>query len=288
MFKPDRSVAAAHVAAWATLAAAAFGTAPAAAQTAAPSPPPAAAKADAKADAKAEAAAEAAAAAMERARRQAAGPLRVILEASKSRRRATDADPPAAAEASVVRPVVARTPAAAAAPQAAPVSAESRPVAAAPPAAAATTPSGSATPVVPEPGIVTGITLNSAALRAQPTIAAVPALDLKGSTPLTGAAVPETPALALPELAAAPVRPRLASVVEPELPQRVLEELGRNAAVLVDLTIRPNGSVSKVALVSAGPRQLMRFLEPTLMEWKFDPLPSERVHRIELVFNGDS
>ncbi|MDP3223010.1 MAG: hypothetical protein Q8M96_07730, partial [Rubrivivax sp.] len=137
-------------------------------------------------------------------------------------------------------------------------------------------------------GIVTGITLNSAALRAQPTIAAVPALDLKGSTQLTGAAVPETPALALPELAAAPVRPRLASVVEPELPQRVLEELGRNAAVLVDLTIRPNGSVSKVALVSAGPRQLMRFLEPTLMEWKFDPLPSERVHRIELVFNGDS
>lgn len=282
MFKPDRSVAAARAVAWATLAAAAFGAAPAAAQTAAPSPPPAAAKADAKADAAAEAAA-----AMERARRQAAGPLRVILEASRSRRRATDADPPAAAEASVVRPVVARTPAAAPAPQAAPVSAESRPAAVPPPAAAAT-PSANAAPGAPEPGIVTEITLNSDALRAQPAIAAVPALDLKGSTPLTGAAVPVTPSLALPELVAAPSRPRLASIVEPELPQRVLDEMGRNATVLVDLTIRPDGSVSKAALVSSGPRQLMRFLEPTLMEWKFDPLPSERVHRVELVFNGDS
>ena len=67
----------AHAAAWMLVAASAL------AQTAKP-------------DAAAEAAA---AAAMERAKRLAAGPMRIILEASKSRRKVAEAEPPAAAEA---------------------------------------------------------------------------------------------------------------------------------------------------------------------------------------------
>ncbi len=234
--------------------------------------------------------------------------MRFILEASKARRKAADADAPLAAESSVVRPVVARTPAVAppdvppvAQPSA--VNAEARPVtvaaAASPavqpspiaPAAAGISPpppAGNEAPAAADSGIVTQITLSSEALQAKPAASAVPALDLKATPRLTGASVPHAPALALPELAAAPARPRLVTMVEPELPQRVLDELGRNATVLVDLTIRADGSVANVAMVSQGPRQLLRFLMPSLSQWKFNALPAERVHRIELVFNGES
>ena len=230
--------------------------------------------------------------------------MRFILEASKARRKAADADAPLAAESSVVRPVVARTPAVVppvAQPSA--VNAEARPVTVAAEASPAVQPSpiapaaagisppppaGNQTPAAADSGIVTQITLSSEALQAKPAASAVPALDLKATPRLTGASVPHAPALALPELAAAPARPRLVTMVEPELPQRVLDELGRNATVLVDLTIRADGSVANVAMVSQGPRQLLRFLMPSLSQWKFNALPTERVHRIELVFNGES
>jgi TonB family protein len=76
-------------------------------------------------------------------------------------------------------------------------------------------------------------------------------------------------------------------MVEPEVPQRVLDGMNRNTAVMVDLTIRANGSVAAVELVPPAPRQLQRYLAAALEQWRFDPLPAERVHRIELVFNAD-
>jgi hypothetical protein len=80
-------------------------------------------------------------------------------------------------------------------------------------------------------------------------------------------------------------RVRLLSMVEPELPQRMLEEMGRNATVRVDLQLRADGSVASVELASPAPRGMLRMLAPTLEQWKFAPLTSQRTHRIELLFN---
>ena len=54
-----------------------------------------------------------------------------------------------------------------------------------------------------------------------------------------------------------------------------------------DLTIRPDGSVGSVAWVSNLPPRVQRLLLGALVQWRFEPLPSERVHRIELAFNGE-
>jgi hypothetical protein len=63
--------------------------------------------------------------------------------------------------------------------------------------------------------------------------------------------------------------------------------MGRNAVVLVDLSLRANGTVANVAMVTAVPGRMQRVLSAVLEQWRFDPLPSDRVHRIELVFNGE-
>lgn len=243
--------------------------------------------------AKPDAAAEAAAA-MERAKRQASGPMRVILEASKARRKGNEPEAPPAAETASVRPVAVRSAAAAAAaPAAAP--------------AGAATALGSATlvsqapagaPAMAEPAAVAApvaaavvksapvlTTLSSEALQTKSVLAPVPGLEL------TRAAAEPAPPLvssaAIPSLAAGPARVKLVNRVDPEVPQRLLDELGRNALVLVDLGIRADGSVSAVTLAGPAPRSLLRWLVAALEQWQFEPLPAARVHRIELLFNGE-
>lgn len=271
----------------------------------------------AKPDATAEAAA-----AMERARRQAAGPMRIILEASKARRKAGEAEP-AVAAAPAVKSVAARTAAAAAAPAAAPatVVSEARPqlVSAAPNGDAGrvalrseplNTPPPAA-PVEAEQTVQDGVkesstgsagVLSSNVLQSRPVSAPVPSLQGGTQLPVPGmslvqpAALPTaTPSSAMPaaatvasaSTAAVEDRPRLLSMIEPDLTVRMLDQLGRNATVLVDLTLRADGSVASMALVGPASRQLERALAPTLEQWKFAPMASGRVHRVELVFNPD-
>lgn len=228
---------------------------------------------------KEDAAAAEAAAAMERARRQAANPMRIILEAAKGKRRAGVDDTPAPASDTSVRPVVSRSAAAAA--DAAPRTAAAAPV------PAATTPPAPALPApAPEPAPVeTQITLTSDVVQSK-AAAPVPAIAPVGVAPVRGTAVPPPP-MALPALEVAQARPRLLSMVEPELPQRLLDDLGRNATVAVDMTIRPDGTVGDIDIVGAAPRGLQRVLAEALEQWRFAPLPTARQHRIELVFNAD-
>ncbi len=231
--------------------------------------------ASAKPDAKADPKADEAAAAMERAKRQAAGPMRVILEASKGKRPAAEpaAAPPVSDSASV-RTVASRSPLT---PE---ITVRSVP---APQAAA---PEPAPAPLVPAPAaspVSTQVTLSSESLRS-PGMATVPGLERA-----TAAAVPNLSAaqLTLPQLMDAKAKPKLVSRVDPELPQRLLDDLGRNAVVAVDLTIRANGTVASVGMVTAVPQRLQRAVTSALEQWRFEPLASDRVHRIELVFNGE-
>lgn len=219
--------------------------------------------------AKTEAAADAAA--MERAKRQAAGPMRIILEASKPRRKAgeTEAAPaPAPANTRRIPPRVA----AAAPAKDATVPANPTPVLPAAAALAAVAAAASAPAVTLPTGIVTPIMPGSAALTNKAPSSEVPALPLPTLT------------LGAP---AAEVRPRLSRMVEPEVPQRVLQDIAFNTAVLVDLSLRADGTVAAVNVVPPAPRQLTRIIAAALGQWRFEPLPAARVHRIELVFNAE-
>lgn len=223
-----------------------------------------------------DAAAAAASAAMERARRQAAGPMRVILEASKARRKPGEPDaqptpppPPQPAEAGSVRVIASRS--------AGPLAALTPPPAAAVPAAA-----------VPSPVATQGatqMTLNSEALQGKAASAVVPGLE---TLPAAALAAP-VPAgsLALPTISSGPARVKLISRVDPDVAQRQLDDMGRNAIVMVDLTIRADGTVGAVNLVPPTPRGIQRALVVALEQWRFEALPSERVHRVQLVFNGE-
>jgi hypothetical protein len=228
------------------LAAAAGG--PVAAQTAAP----AAAPKDAK-DAKA----EAEAAAMERARRLAANPMRVILEASRVRRRADGEAPPPAPVAGVA-PVAA---------VAAAATATVAPTEVIPRAAPAPAPREAATP---EPAIMSS---DLAQARSAPTSA--PALTLEP--------VARPVAALAPELA----RPTLITRVDPDPPARLLTDLSANTVITADLTIKPDGSVSQVVLVTPNTRSLGRYVITALQQWRFAPLPGERVWRVDLVFRAE-
>ncbi len=262
---------------------------------------PLAAQTPAKPDAAAEAAA-----AMERAKRQAAGPMRIILEASKARRKpgeseagAPAAAPPAAASSDLnsVKAVANR--------QAAPATGANPPAgnAASPPANPIASPAGAtaapvAPPLVPATssdasaaraaasteGVVTQVTLDAGALGSKSPTAAVSGLESSTVVGPIVAPLPVAPQATVLQMQASD-RVRLLSMVEPELPQRILEEMGRNATVLVDLRLRADGSVASVELASPAPRGMLRLLAPTLEQWKFAPLTSQRTHRIELLFN---
>lgn len=250
-----------------------------------------------------------AAAAMERAKRQAAGPMRIILEASKARRKPGEGDatsvasPSAAAaaaplEAVGLRTVASRsaTPAAVANPPANASTAAVSPVispaifpaaVAAPsaPALISATPSGT----VVSSGtnverVTTQVTLEAGALGSRPTSTAVSNLESSTVVGPIVAPLAVAPKIGNPQMQAGD-RVRLLSMVEPEVPQRVLDEMGRNATVQVELLLRTDGSVASVDLVSPAPRGLLRMLAPSLEQWKFAPLIAQRKHRVELLFN---
>ena len=240
----------------------------------------------AKPETAAEAAAAAASAAMERAKRQAAGPMRVILEASKSRRKTAEPDTPTPqpAETISVRAVASRT----AAPTALPTAPEAvtRSVGAAQPAPAPVTAPVSAVPAVSAPpGVATQMTLSSAALQGKGVTTPVPGLEgVSGA--LAAAPFPSSP-LALPNLSVGPAMVKLMTRVDPQVAQRLLDDMGRNAIVTVDLNIRADGSVSAVTLVPPSPRGIQRAVVAALELWRFEPLPSDRVHRVQLIFNPE-
>ncbi len=139
--------------------------------------------------------------------------------------------------------------------------------------------------IIAVPSVVAQITLSSEALQGKRTSAPVPGLE--GMTAATvGLALPARVA-ALPTLGVGPAKVKLINRVDPELGQRQLDDLGRNAVVTVDLTIRADGSVAAIAMVPPTPRGIQRAVVAALEQWRFEPLPSERQHRVQLLFNSE-
>jgi hypothetical protein len=82
--------------------------------------------------------------------------------------------------------------------------------------------------------------------------------------------------------------PRLMSMVEPAIPQQLRDRLRNLREVFVDLSLRADGSVAAVVIEPGAPPQLRRYVEPALEQWQYAPIGSERMHRVVLVFNTGS
>jgi hypothetical protein len=187
--------------------------------------------------------------AMARARRLAANPMRMIAEAGRIRRRAEE---PAA-----VVPVSAAIGGQAAAGAEAPAPRN-----------------------VPPPVQAAEAQLNSNIASEPVQLATTPGLAAATSRlSLPAAVLP-----ALPVLAAEIPRPTLVHRVNPDVPARLLAELPADTVFVADLTILPDGSVSAVEPVPPVPRSVQRYVVQALQKWRFEPLPSERVWRVELQF----
>jgi len=222
---------------------------------------------------------------MERVRRQAANPLRIILEASRTRRKPGEADTADAADAAGQRSVNSRVAPLTSAGglvepatirQAQPATPRAQAVVAAPAATPEPTP---AAPAAVEP-IETQITLSSAVLQSRSD--AAPVAGLAAIAPASALGALPTPASALPP--PPPTTPKLITMVEPVLQARALVEAGSIRELPVDLLIRPDGTVASATVAAAAPRQLVRAVVLALEQWRFEPLPAERVHRVQLVF----
>ena len=191
-------------------------------------------------------------AAMERALQQADGPRRRIIEAA--RLKAAGAPP---------------------APAAAPLPA--------PAAAAAPAPR----PREPEPVVIGTLPAVMAPL---PTVTGtridVPAAVAPLESPVLPAPLADLP----PAVAAAPAAlpaPRLVKMVEPEFSSRVLRRGGRALEIVVDLTIRTDGSVSDIALRPPVDVSLEPAVLEALRQWRYDAQPVDRLHSVRLVVNPD-
>ena len=250
--------------------------------------------------------AAAAAAAMERAQRMAANPMRVIMQASKIRRRP---ETEAAAEPlrTNLRPVSASVAAPAAIARAAPVQAAAGTSAKAastttPPAAAASpaavqTDAARTDAVVEEPPAPVAALAPVVAAAPEPVLepALQPAALTLTQTPLptrpVGAlstAVSDAPAISAvapaATAAALGIRPKLMTMIEPEIPPRLLSDSPRAVEIFADLALRPDGTVGSVTLLPGVPRAWQRYVTAALERWRFEPLPAGRVHRVQLIF----
>jgi len=215
---------------------------------------------------------------MERAQRAADSPLRAILEAAKLRRRI---EPEAGGGSGDAENAARRAPVARAANGAVPAAAVNGTVAA---GAAAAPPAAPATAA--DAGVTTLRTLPAEALPAGPArsdaLVSTPVAPLRTGGSGPGAAeLPRPQALALPELQA----PRLLHMVEPELTPRLLEAM-RRPEVVVDFTIRIDGTVADVQVQPPATALLASAIAAAVEQWRFAPLPAPRKHRVELVFKA--
>ncbi len=260
-----------------------------------------------------------ASAAMERAKRLAASPMRVIMQAGKMRRKANEADAaPVPVDAVNLRRAVATTSAttsaspvastststsastSASTPTSPPAPSATSPVAGGPAPSPATTPTTTATPTAVAPGTPAVAARETAA---EPSSAITttlvleaPQLSAPATQSVTGLGKTAAPVvmpaslakMVLPEALAGTLpsaQPKLLSTVEPDIPKRLRLDTGRVDEVQADLNLRPDGTVAQVHLIGPYPRSWGSYIVAAMEKWRFEPLASARVHRVQLVFS---
>jgi len=216
-------------------------------------------------------------AAMERAQRMADNPMRVILQASKIKRKPGEADAPEpTAEPAGLRRTAARTGSDTAAAAGKPAATPQPVLATAAPAATAAAP----TPEPPPAKVMPSGLLAASAASSVPSLEVAAPVEAEPVT--TKVVAPQ--AIPLPP---ANVRPTLVTMVEPEIPVRLLGDAARVSEVYADLRLREDGTVAEVSLLPPVPRSWKTYITAALERWRFEPLPAARLHRVQLVFDDN-
>lgn len=252
---------------------------------------------------------------MDRAKRDASNPLRMIIQASQVKTRPRTADLPDPASTTTVVPVAAQAtsarpaaaaarPATAAAPQPAPavtaeatrslVGAANRPARTAASNGVAERVEPQSAPV-PEPAVTTAATPPAAEATSAPSAAPpAPSAALALSSPAAvtaaspaGAASPVQPAKAAEPapVTAIEVPLKLVQYIEPEIPQRLRARLRNNNEVTVAFTVNRDGSLSDVGIRASTNRALDQAVLDAVRQWRYGPLPEPREGTVQLVFN---
>jgi hypothetical protein len=212
--------------------------------------------------------------AKERAQRQADNPLRLILEARKSRHKG-EAEPPDAP-----RPVAKAPVAVAASRQAAPNPVASTAPSTAPPTVAFTSASATAATPAANPGPAV------MSILAPPAPSTVPVAALAPSGVVANGVTSTLNALTKPSLSTDAATPKLVSMVEPSVPQRFFDEIGKRVEVVMDLSLSTDGTVAEVRFVPPVPRGAQRAMQSAVEQWRFSPLREPTVHRVVAVLNA--
>ncbi|HSW03295.1 TonB family protein [Aquabacterium sp.] len=250
---------------------------------------------------------------MERARRDAANPLRMIIEASQVKKGGKPADAAAAPAAPAVSAPVATARSAVnraatvtppsggvtervqplpqlASPsqaQASPPTAQAGPPAQATPATAQTSSAS------PSPPVNSGVTASVAApsvvtAAPAPTTAAASPAPAPATTADEQAVASASPLAAAPAARAVEAPLKLVRYIEPELPQRVRTRLKPNSEVTVVFKVNVDGSVSDLDIRATSNKMLDPIVLEAVRQWRYDPVPESRVHAVQLVFNLDN
>lgn len=258
--------------------------------------------------------------AMERARRQAQGPLLRIKRASQLDRRsgpaiATEPPPPPPPGAdtalsaepvtrrsitpddpadSGIRETVERLPAEPASRQetegSAPSATAQPPVAEPPPEPSAAPAAAAPTLVAEPPSPAAPTSLPAAEAQGGPlprdgaSGASAASLPLPPGLPLMSPPGLQPPVAEPAQVVAEPV-PRLVNLEQPAMPTPLLAQLARLPGLTVELRLNRDGSVADVQFLETVPRAAERALRTALTRWRFEPLPRDVMHRVELVFD---
>jgi TonB family protein len=239
---------------------------------------------------------------MERAKRDASNPLRIIIEASQVKRtKAADSPPAAPAPAAEARPaepakpVAQRKPprVAEAVPEPAPVTAPAPLNVVAEPAARQQAAQRTAVPGAEAPSTnpapeASASTAGTAPLAAAPQVAApVSAAPLAAAPAAASLAAPAAASLPNPAQPAAEVLAplKLVRYIEPEIPARIRSRLRPSSEVTVAFKVQTDGSVSNVGIRATNARALDPVVLEAVRQWRYDPVPEEREHVVQLVFN---
>lgn len=231
----------------------------------------------------------------ERVRREASNPLRIILEASKIRRRPgePETDNPSAAPVNTRLPAV-RTVATTLATTSATTAA---PPAAAPAAAPVAPPAATTPPVREAEAVLATMASIPASRPALPTseLTTVPptwtpaplvAVPLQATVVPAPVSVPAPAPVPPPQAAAGQAgAPRLLNTVMPDIPAAAMRRAGSPTEVTMQVTIERDGRISRASLVgSPGARAIESYVVEALLQWRYAPLPEPVTQRLQLVF----
>ena len=221
----------------------------------------------------------------ERAKREAANPMRFILEAGKIKRKGADAEPTV----TVVAPRVTALAPAALVPAAVTVPAPVRRV-----VAEVTEPLAAVPVPAPVPAPLSILTRALESLPSAPTPLLAMAIAL--NRPLADGAAATAPVALLsfnalpapPPEPPAPIlqtAPRLLSQVAPEFPENLMRRVRSFNELLVQITVNRDGSVRDINIVTPGYRSLEPFVVEALAQWRYEPRDEPRTQQLRLVFN---